>query len=329
MATTDSVSVAEMTVLFDEAPPSAGAAIDLLWRKDGCLTESLQIPLEPMPHARLDLLRTMRMIAMSTDTDPDLVARLVETSISTSPGDAAALHAAATLALVKPATMRWMSRNAAHVASSENWRAVLPGLGGAIISVPLAEEALFNFMAVGAKLPNELSKYVQLNPWFSLRFARRCHPRWKRKRLRVRERAATARAWSHARSLLGSQLPPQWRSRHGRGAGRPLDNWSRALLTDYVGLIAAAHGSEGIPPAMAALFTVASAADETHAAADAAVRGWQGLPTPIEQAALALIGSGGTTVAPLGSALVNDQSTPDPTTLPKPPKGMLPRFGWL
>jgi hypothetical protein len=328
MATTDSESVAEMTALFDEAPQSAGTAIDLLWRNDGSFTGSLQIPHEPMPHARLDLLQTMRMIAMSTDTDPDLVARLVETSISTSPGDAAALHAAATLALVKPATMRWMSRNAAHIASSENWRAVLPGLGGAIISVPLAEEALFNFMAVGAKLPNELSKYVQLNPWFSLNFALRCQPRRKRKRLRVHERAATARAWSHARALLGSQLPPQWRSRHGRGAGRPIDNWSRGLLIDYAGLITSAYRSEGIPSAMAALFTVASAADEMDAPADAAVRRWQGLPTPLEQVALALIRRGGTNVPPLGSALGKDLSTPDRVTLPSVSKGMLPRFNW-
>jgi hypothetical protein len=100
------------------------------------------------------------------------------------------------------------------------------------------------------------------------------------------------------------------------------------LLTDYARLIATAYRSDGVPPAMAALFSVAYAADEMPIPAQAVVRGWQALPTPVEQAALALIGSSGTTAAPLGSSLVNDLCAPDRTRLPGSPKGMLPRFGW-
>ncbi|MEA2001626.1 MAG: hypothetical protein U9N84_07045 [Actinomycetota bacterium] len=268
----DLVSVAELKARFDQAPRSAGIAIDLLWPKDVAIAGSLQSVIDETPGARFDLLQTLRMIAMSTETDPGLVSHLVETATPTPSGDAGALHAAATLALARPATMRWVSRNAVHTASSENWKTALPGLGGAIVSVPLAEEALSNLIAVGAELPAELLKYVQLNPWFSRRFVHRCVRRRERKRLRIHDRAATARAWSHARALLGSQLPAQWRSLHGRGAGRPLDNWSRSLLTDYANLIATAYRSEGIPPAMAALFTVAAAADEMHTPAKETLR---------------------------------------------------------
>ena len=105
------------------------------------------------------------------------------------------------------------------------------------VSVPLAEEALSNVMKTRKKLTSELTEMVQLNPWFSRRFAVRYRRRMKGKRLRISERGATLRAWSHARTLLQPQIPEPWTSLLKRGVGRPLDWWSENLLTDYTNLL--------------------------------------------------------------------------------------------
>jgi len=275
--------------LIDEAPQSAGTAIDQLWRREGCVSGSLRrfVNAGAVP-PRLDLLQTMQVVAMSTDDEPDLVCRLVEAA-TIGPGDIAGLHAAASLALTRPATMRWVSANADHVATSPNWQASLAGLGGATVSVPLAEEALSNLLAVRSDLPVELTDYVQLNPWFSRRFAARYGRRMGGRRLRLRDRGATARAWSHARTLLGPQLPPQWCSLHGRGAGRPIDEWSRQLLTRYANLLLNVYQTTGIPPVMAPLFTIASVGVAIPAPPEELLAQWHTLPADVEQAARRLM----------------------------------------
>ncbi len=317
--------VTSVEALLGENPRSQGPSIDELWRKETAIIGSLDALANTDVHGRLDLLRTMRILAMSTNRDPELVARLVSEASSPPEHNPAALHASAAVTLNRPETMRWVSRNAVRVASTPNWRAVLPGLGGAIVSVPLAEEALTNLVGVRAELPKELTRSVQLNPWFSRRFAIRYRRYTGGKRLRINDRAATARAWAHARSLLGTQLPAGWRSLHGRGAGRPLDDWSYRSLIRYATLVESAYRREGIPPAMAPLFTVASAADAGTPPSPDAVRTWRALPENVEQTALNLVGLGGS-AAP-GLDVASRQATSGIGSL-KASKGMMPRFGW-
>lgn len=110
------------------------------------------------------------------------------------------LHAVATLALARPEIVRWISANVARVDGTDNSKAAVPGLGGATVSVPLAEEALTKLMSAKSVLPGRVAEYVQFNPWFSCRFAIRYRRRMGGKRIRVREGGATARAWSHGPS---------------------------------------------------------------------------------------------------------------------------------
>jgi len=320
----ESVPVRSLESLLAESPGSRRASINSMWRNGESIGGSITLLAEAVPGNRLDLLETVRVLAMSEPRRPDVIAQALENASLVEGADTPALHSAATLALATPETMRWVSANPVHVAASPNWRAAIAGLGGAVVSVPLAEEALGHLIAVKADLPRELTRYVQLNPWFSHRFAVRCRRHVGGKRLRFQDREATARAWSHARSLLRSKVPAQWRSPHGRGGGRGLDPWSHRFLGRYVGLIRRVYGAEGIPPTMAPLFAIASAVDGVDPPAMAVLAGWNVLPAAIERDALNLLGIG---------------PSPVPGLEPVPPKdtgifplkasrGMIPRISW-
>jgi len=175
------------------------------------------------------------------------------------------------------------------VATDPGWREMLRGLGGVTVSVPLAEEALHNILAETRKLPAELTASIQLNPWFSARFATRFRRRTRGKRIRVRERAATSRGWSHARTLVSDQLPAPWSSRHGRGVGRPLDRWSRRLLNDYAELMLMTFGADGVPAVLAPLFAVAAAATPDLPVPESAAATWTSLPRDEELVARRLV----------------------------------------
>jgi hypothetical protein len=273
---------------------------------------------------RLDLLETVRVAAMSETRDVDVIAHVLEAARDNPVIDSAALHSAATFLVTRPEIMRWVSANAARVAASPNWLAALPGLGGAVVSVPLAEEALGHLVAARADLPRELTRYVQLNPWFTRRFAIRYRRHAGGKRVRFQDREATARAWSHARSLLRDKIPPQWQSPHGRGGGRALDQWSHRFLVRYAGLVRRVCRADGIPPAMAALFTVASATDVANPPPLDALAGWRVLPATIERDALNLIGIGPSPEPGLKPAAPRDTGI-----FPlKASRGVIPRISW-
>ncbi len=204
--------------------------------------------------------------------------------------ETAAVHAAATVVLGQPRIMRWISANAKSVARTDAWRSLLPGIGGVTVSVPLAEEALFNIMKTRKKLPQELTGYVQLNPWFSRRFAIRYRRRMKGRRVRIAERGATLRGWAHARTIVEPQLPNGWVALHGRGVGRPLDWWSHELLDDYVDLIVDFYGESGIPAVIAPLFAIASAGIDRKPIAEDLVASWTALPVATESKARGLVG---------------------------------------
>jgi hypothetical protein len=288
----ESVPGTSLESLLAESPHSRGTSIDTLWRNGGSITGPLSLLVDTEPEYRLDLLEAVRVVAMSETRDVEVIAHVLENARSSPTNDAAALHSAATFVVTRPEMMRWMTANPVHVAASSNWRAALPGLGGAVVSVPLAEEALGHLIAAKADLPTELTSFVQLNPWFTRRFAIQYRRYAGGKRIRLQERAATARAWSHARSLLGSKLPPQWHSRTKRGGGRALDHWSHRFLVRYAGLVKRVYRAEGIPPTMAALFAIASAADVANPPTLDALAGWRVLPAAIERDALNLIGIG-------------------------------------
>ena len=288
----ESVPQASLEELLVQSPHSRGALINTLWRNGGSTSGSLGPLVDARSEDRLDLLEALRVVAMSEAHDPDVVAHVLENARSNQPSDGTALHSAATFVVTRPEVTRWISANAVHVAASPNWKAVLPGLGGAVVSVPLAEEALGHLVAAKADLPRELTRFVQLNPWFTLRFAAQLRRHTGGKRIRLADRAATARAWSHARSLLRSRGPPQWLSTHGRGAGRPLDQWSHKFLVRYAGVVKKAYRAHGIPPTLAALFSIASAADVANPPPPDAVAGWRVLPAAIERDALNLMGLG-------------------------------------
>lgn len=310
--------------LLAEPPHSRGTLINTLWRNGASTIGSLSLLVDAEPEYRLDLLETLRVVAMSETHDADVIAHVLENARSSRPSDGAALHSAATFVVTRPEVMRWVSANPVHVAASPNWKAALPGLGGAVASVPLAEEALGHLVAAKADLPRELTRFVQLNPWFTLRFAVQFRRYSGGKRIRLADRAATARAWSHARSLLRSRMPAQWHARHGRGAGRPLDQWSHRFLVKYAGVVRRAYRSDGIPPAMAALFSIASAADVANPPTPDAVAGWRVLPAAIERDALNLIGLG-----PSPGPGLEPQITKEIGASPlKSSQGMIPSISW-
>lgn len=310
--------------LLAQPPHSRGTLIDKLWRNGASTIGSLGLLVDAEPEYRLDLLETLRVVAMSEAHGADVIAQVLENARSSQPGNGAALHSAATFAVTRPEVMRWVSANPAHVAASPNWMAALPGLGGAVVSVPLAEEALGHLVAAKADLPRELTRFVQLNPWFTLRFAVQFRRYTGGKRIRLADRAATARAWSHGRSLLRSRIPSQWHSRHGRGAGRPLDQWSHRFLVKYSAAVRKAYRGDGIPPVMAALFSIASAADVANPPTPEAVAGWRVLPAAIERDALNLIGLG-PSPGPGLEPEINEQTGALPWKRAPAP---LPRISW-
>ena len=109
------------------------------------------------------------------------------------------------------------------------------------------------------------------------------------KRIRIRERGATARAWSHARTTLGTEVPFEWSSIHGRGVGRPLDKWSLQLLGDYVGVFDRAYET-AIPAEIASLYAIASGSiGHTTSIRDAA-SGWDLLPEATENSGRTMLG---------------------------------------
>ena len=320
----ESVPASSLQSLLAQSPRSRGATIGTLWRDGASDIGPLSLLVDAGSEYRLDLLDTVRLIAMSETRDVDVIAHVIETASSSPDNDSAALHAAATLVVTRPEIMRWVTANPAHVAASSNWMAALPGLGGAVASVPLAEEALGHLVAAKADLPRELTGYVQLNPWFSRRFAIQFRRYTGGKRVRVQDRAATARAWSHARSLLKPQLPPQWHSPHSRGGARGLDHFSHRFLVRYVALVRKVYRDEGIPPTMAALFTVASAADTANPPTLDAVASWRVFPAAIERDALNLIGIGPSPVPALEPEAPKDTGA----FVLKASRSMIPKISW-
>ncbi len=312
-----------LEALLAEAPHSRGSSIDRLWRQGASITGPLNRLVDAEPEVRLDLLETMRVVAMSETGDADVIAHLLEHATSSPSTDSAALHSAATFVITRPEMTRWVTANPAHVAASPNWMAALPGLGGIVVSVPLAEEALGKLVATNADLPAELTRFVQLNPWFTRKFAIQYRRHTGGKRIRFPDRAATARAWSHARKLLAPQLPPQWRSRHGRGGGRPMDEWSHRFLVRYSGLVKRAYRAEEIPPVMAALFSIASATDVANPPTPDAVKGWRVLPEAVERDALQLMGLGPSPGPGLEPVIVEDVGHGM-----KASRGMMPTISW-
>jgi hypothetical protein len=311
--------------LMAEPPHTRGASINRLWRSGASAIGPLSLLVDAGPESRLDLLEALRVVAMSETHDAGVIAHVLENARSSRSSDGAALHSAATFAITSPEVMRWISANPVHVAASPNWIAALPGLGGAVVSVPLAEEALGHLVATKADLPRELTRFVQLNPWFTLRFAVQFRRYTGGKRIRLAERAATARAWSHARSLLRSRIPAHWHSHHGRGAGRALDQWSHRFLVKYAGVVKKAYRADGIPPAMAALFSIASAADVANPPTLDAVAGWRVLPAAIERDALDVIGLG-----PSPGPGLEPRITEETGTLAwRGSPGMNPTISWL
>lgn len=237
----------------------------------------------------LSLLDTVRLAGLGVEMPPEEFAHLVDRSAPADTVDADAIAAAATVALRDPAKIRWIATNTDTVAKSPNWHQVAQGLGGLTVSVPLAEEALFNLMKARAKLPKPLAASVQLNIWFSRRFAARFRRRLGGKRIRVRERGATTRAWSHARTSLGLRVPFEWSSRHGRGAGRPLDDWSTELLADYVDVIENVY-PDGSPAVIASLYAIAAGAIGHRASTATVASRWDSLPLTVENKARAMLG---------------------------------------
>lgn len=268
----------------DPLQPPPTEIIRLGWRH--CLHAVGAIP--PRDELDLSLLDSVRLAALGVRLPPETFNRLVVQSPEPSDADSAAIATAATVALRDPMMIRWIAANTDRVAKSPQWHQVVQGLGGQTVSVPLAEEALFNLMKAKTRLPRLLGESVQMNVWFSKRFAARFRRRTGAKRLRVRERGATTRAWSHARTSLGRQVPFEWSSRHGRGSGRPLDDWSTELLGDYVELFEATFA--GHPPAMvASLYAIASGAIG-HKPAGEVTDGWDTLPLHVENSARAMLG---------------------------------------
>ena len=267
---------ADVVAILVEADPRRSDALSaLLWRAGirikgdlGRVTRLLRTP---------GLLETMRYFAASVNEDPELLARSVERSAAATPAEHPELHATATYAIGRPAIMRWITANPDRVVASDPWLAVLPGLGAVTKSVPLAEQALEGLIRQRVRLSRDLTAYIQLNPWFSQRFAIRYRRRMKGRRIRLYERAATARGWSHARTILMTQLPTDWQALLKRGEGRPLDVWSHELLTGYTETIER-YSPDGVTPVVAPLYTIARAGLGGGSANIDLIRGWDVLP---------------------------------------------------
>lgn len=287
-ATLWEIPSAAVGTLIATAPDMSTGFIRVLWQAG--ISISGPISATRADVVPLDALAAARCAALAADTDPPFVDRLVRRADPVDdPQDRAALHTAATMALGRAPVLRWITANAPAVAASPGWREMLPGLGGVTVSVPLAEEALHTILLTKQRLPSELTASLQLNPWFSGRFATRYRRRMKGKRISVRERAATSRGWSHARTIVGERLPQQWRSLHGRGVGRPLDRWSSALLTAYVDRILRTFRTGGVPAVVAPLLVVAAAVTPDATVPEQAAAPWSSLPHDVEAAARQLV----------------------------------------
>ncbi len=320
---TESVPRTSLEALLAEPRHSRSSSISTLWRDGGSIVGSPSLLKETQRDGELDVLEALRVLAMSEAAEPDTIAEILEAA-APSPADAEpAIHSAAALVIGTPEVMRWISANPKHVAASPNWRVALPGLGGAVVSVPLAEEALGHLIAAKAKLPREFSRLVQLNPWFTRRFAIQFRRYNGGRRVRFQDRSATARAWSHARSLLGPQVPTPWRSTHGRGSGRAIDEYSHKFLVRYTGLVKRTYRDDPIPPVMAALFAVASAAEVANPPNPQAVAGWRVLPAEVERDALNLIGLGPSPGPGLDPEIKEDVNFPF-----KASQSMIPKISW-
>ncbi len=288
VSTDGSIPAAGVDALTDSAAKHIQQLCRVLWDAQlpiaGPVTETLN------NHPGLDLLAATRSAGLATELRPDALNVVVESAQAANPADAPALHASAVTVVGQPAVMRWITSHAGSVADSPNWRSIAPGLGGVTVSVALAEEALFSLMKTRKKLPPELTGFVQLNPWYSRRFAIRHRRRMKGKRLRVGERGATLRGWAHGRTILDGRLPAQWTALHGRGVGRPLDWWSERLLADYTDLLLDTYGEDGIPAAIAPLFVIACASIVCADVPESVATKWDTLPVEVENQARELVG---------------------------------------
>ncbi len=237
----------------------------------------------------LRLVDVVRLRALDSRMPLESFSALIERSRAEA-DEAPAVAAAATVALRDPEAMRWITANPDRVAASPNWHQVVVGLGGLTVSTPLAEEAMISLMRTKCKLPGELVRVVQLNPWFPRRFAVRFRRRMGGKRIRIRERDATVRAWSHARTLLGIRVPYEWSSLHGRGTGRPLDRWSERLLADYTEVFTRVYEEAPIEATAASLYAIAAGAIEVRSEEDTIATGWDVLPLEVETRGRAMLG---------------------------------------
>lgn len=276
-----------VSILLETDPSRSAELSDLIWRA------GFRIPGDPGRFTRLlsnpTLLEVVRYFAAAEAEDPELLARTLERASPVATEELPELYATATFAIGRPDTMRWISSNADRVKASEAWLAVLPGLGGVTKSVPLAEAALARLMQSRARISRDLTAYVQLNPWFSRRFTVRYRRRMRGKRIRVSERAATARGWSHARTILMTQLPRDWQALLKRGEGRPLDTWSHQLLTGYTDTVERLYPS-GVPPVLSPAYTIARAGLGSGTVSPELVSGWHVLPSEVQSKARMLLG---------------------------------------
>ncbi len=275
-------------VMLEVDPGQSESLLALLWRGGfivsgdvGHITRLLRHP------SALDV---VHLFAVAADEDPELLARTLERAEAVAPDRTQELYAASTSAIGRPATLRWISAHVDRVKNSDSWLAVMPGLGGITKSVPLAEEALTRLMKGRARLPRELTAMIQMNPWFSRGFAIAYRRRMKGRRIRIMERAATARGWSHARTILMADLPRSWQTLLKRGEGRPLDRWSLRLLTDYTETMERFYSSQGIPQVLAPLYVIAFAGLGDRNGTRADISGWQSLPFEILFKANTLLG---------------------------------------
>lgn len=279
------LSLDVFSTLGDASPAAANEIIHLAWRHGlrpiGTFTRWHSL--------ELGLCDVVRLAALGVPIAPDEFSALIQTSAEPDTADLEAIAAAATVALRDPRTMRWISANRETVARSRNWQCVVPGLTGVTVSVPLAEEALINLMKAKCEFPRDISGYVQLNVWFSRRFSARLRRRVRGKRIRIRERAATTRAWSHARTALGHQVPFEWSSIHGRGVGRPLDHWSVELLSEYVTTFDNTY-DQAVPAVVASLYAIAAGSIGHRPTEAAATANWDVLPYQVEERARRLLG---------------------------------------
>ncbi|MDJ0923800.1 MAG: hypothetical protein QNJ77_04490 [Acidimicrobiia bacterium] len=286
--TTPTLPADVVGAMLDADPSRAGSMIGLLHRGGFDVSGDLGHITRLM--RRPSVLDVVCLFAIARDEDPDLFARTLERAELVAPDRLRELHAASTFAIGRAATMRWITAHVDRVKESDQWLAVIPGLGGVTKSVPLAEEALVGLMKARARLPRELTAFVQLNPWFSRRFAIRYRRRMKGKRIRLAERAATARGWSHARTVLMADLPRDWQSLLKRGEGRPLDRWSHRLLTDYTEVIERFYSSQGVPQVLAPLYVIAFAGRRPRNVTQAVISGWHTLPFEVAFKANTLLG---------------------------------------